>query len=319
MPHFIPIKSGFGKKDDCGEWLRTKEPFPIDRRFGFGPEWMWQPCSCRPTTGSPQSVTTPLVCPPREETPMHTGTVGSSHSLFFFQCFHQLPYLMDLGSEWVFCPGRALQCSELELGIILWGKLFLPCTLWPFPHFFRFCQFKKREQQLLSGRYCRSGLERLSYFFFFILLYVRCPEITQKITGLGESRLKITEHLLKFLPGSKINTELHRLCPVVHVLTLSCSPVLDLFFYVVIRLESSFENKTKPPLPPNLDAHGYLKTKQHFKSNSWVCHILGWKLISVLVWRSKIFPEIEGISNGSDCCLGGEELQTTYCKTTSRW
>lgn len=167
MPHFIPIKSGFGKKDDCGEWLRTKEPFPIDRRFGFGPEWMWQPCSCRPTTGSPQSVTTPLVCPPREETPMHTGTVGSSHSLFFFQCFHQLPYLMDLGSEWVFCPGRALQCSELELGIILWGKLFLPCTLWPFPHFFRFCQFKKREQQLLSGRYCRSGLERLSYFFFF--------------------------------------------------------------------------------------------------------------------------------------------------------
>lgn len=99
MPHFIPIKSGFGKKDDCGEWFRTKEPFPIDCRFGFGPEWMWQPCSCRLTTGSPQSVTTPSVCLPREETPMHTGTVGSSHSLFFFQCSHQLPYLMYLGSE----------------------------------------------------------------------------------------------------------------------------------------------------------------------------------------------------------------------------
>lgn len=72
---------------------------------------------------------------------------------------------------------------------------------------------------------------------------MRCPEITQKMMRLSESSLKIIELLRKFLLGSKINTALHGLSSVSHVLTLSCSPVLDLFIYLfvclVVGLESS--------------------------------------------------------------------------------
>lgn len=66
---------------------------------------------------------------------------------------------------------------------------------------------------------------------------------------LGESPLKITELLKKFLLGSKISTALHGLSSVLHVLTLSCSPVLDLFFYLVVRLETSVENQTTTTIP----------------------------------------------------------------------
>lgn len=76
--------------------------------------------------------------------------------------------------------------------------------------------------------------------------------------GLGQSPLKIIELLTKFLIGSKINTALHGLNSVLHVLTLSCSPVRDLFFDLVVGLEASFENQTKTPLPSNSNTQGYL-------------------------------------------------------------
>lgn len=163
--------------------------------------------------------------------------------------------------------GEHYSAVNLSLASFSEGSCFFPVLSIPFPTSLDFASLKKGTAALI-WKVLQKWTSESQLFLFFILLYVRCPEITQKIMGLGESPLKITEHLIKFLLGSKINAILHRLCPVVHVLTLSCSPVLDLFFYVVIRLESSFENKTKPPLPPNLDAHGYLKTKQHFRSNS---------------------------------------------------
>ena len=58
----------------------------------------------------------PTVCdfalqwlPLREETPVQIGTAGSICSLLYFFSsalivFHQLPYLIDLRGEWVFCP-----------------------------------------------------------------------------------------------------------------------------------------------------------------------------------------------------------------------
>lgn len=61
---------------------------------------------------------------------------------------------------------------------------------------------------------------------------------------LGESPLKIIELLIKFLLESKINTVLRGLSSALHVLTLSCSAVLDLLFYLMIGLEASFENQT---------------------------------------------------------------------------
>lgn len=127
---------------------------------------------CQPRVA--HSLWPPLWCAhQREETPLHTGTAGSSHSLFFSQCSHQLPYLMDLGSEWVFCPGGALQCSELEFGILLWGKLFLPCTLHPFPHFFRLCQFKKRNSSsYLEGIAEVDFRESAISFFHFVVCEV---------------------------------------------------------------------------------------------------------------------------------------------------
>lgn len=91
-------------------------------------------------------------------------------------------------------------------------------------------------------------------FFIIILLYTTCPEITQKIRSLQESSLKIIELVIKFLLGSKINTA----CAV-SLLLFVCSHLaavqfLIYVFYSVIRLESSFENRSKPPLPlKNMD------------------------------------------------------------------
>lgn len=63
----------------------------------------------------------PTVCgfalqwlPLREETPVQIGTAGSIHSLLLFFSsalivFHQLPYLVVLHGEWVFCPKKGRQ------------------------------------------------------------------------------------------------------------------------------------------------------------------------------------------------------------------
>lgn len=165
---------------------------------------------------------------------------------------------------------------------------------------------------------------------------MKCPEITQKIMRLGESPLKIIELLIKFLLESKINTVLHGLSSALHVLTLSCSAVLDLFFYfylfyliyLMIGLEASFENQTIQFKYTRISLTWKKPTKQTNKTqqrNSFgslpleFITYLNENWFQCLFGQSKTFQKIKEISSGGGCCLGEGRWKVKYCKTALCW
>lgn len=182
--------------------------------------------------------------------------------------FHQLPYVIDLWGEWVFCPGRALWYSKHELGVLLWGNLFHPCVLSLFLQFSRLSQFKKRNSSSYLGGIAEVDLG-LSYFFF--CYYFAVHDVSWDNTENQESAGVIFEdHWTRNKIPSRVQDQ-HRmrsLSPVVCVLTLSCSLVLDLCFL--------FSDKTRiilwEPIQTTITTqkHGYLKKKHNktYKNNT---------------------------------------------------
>lgn len=186
----------------------------------------------------------------------------------FLQCshiFHHAPHVIDLCGGWVFCPGRALQYSKHELGVLLWGKLFLPCVLSLFLQFSRLFQFKKGNSSSYLGGIAEVDL-RLSYFFIYY--YFAVHEVSRDNTENQESPGVIFEDhwtFNKIPPGVQDQHCMRSLSAVVCVLTLSCSPVLDLCFLFSdkIRIILWEPNQTTT----TTQKHGYLKKETH-KNNT---------------------------------------------------
>lgn len=130
--------------------------------------------------------------------------------------------------------------------------------------------------------------------FFFILLYMKYPEITQKIKRLRESLLKIIELSIKFLWVSKINSALHGLSVLSFTYAhtkLHFSSWFIFLFSGWIRTMFWKPNQTLPTIQFKYkricltwkEKNNFAK-KDLCNSNSWVHWTFEWKPISMFVW-----------------------------------
>lgn len=200
-------------------------------------------CCCILVMGRPWFLTFLFSGNPLARTLVQIGTPGNIHCLFlsfFFtpQCSHCLLYAPTFDRFTIWMDFLSQERTTLKCRWAWntpWRKLFLPCSPSLFPSSLDFVSLEKKWKNLSRSDWT-SWVETQFFWFFLVLLYMKCPEITQKIKSLRESPLKIIELSIKFLWVSKINSALHGLC----ALSFSYSSVLDLFFYLVDGLEPCF-------------------------------------------------------------------------------
>lgn len=129
-------------------------------------------------------------------------TPQCSHCLLYTPIFNRFTFWMDFLSQ----ERTTVKCRWAWN--TPWRKLFLPCSLSLFPNSLDFVSLREEMETLIWELLKKLSWDSVISFFFFILLYMKCPQITQKIKRLRESPLKIIELSIKFLWVSKINSAL---------------------------------------------------------------------------------------------------------------